>query len=452
MQDPSKYTICMHLADVCVAIAKAPLAAEIIAESKLCLLDFLASTLAAPVTPAVEEMAALFGTGRAVLLHKSKPTSIAGATFTHGFLSTVEDLDDSHALASGMHLSATVLPAVLAIAQANGATQAKVIRAIVAGYEVAGRLARSLDQGLRARGFHATGAIGPFATCAAAGILLDLNRKQMAYAFGMAASGAGGLFAFLPTGADSRHLHAGYAGVSGLVAGTAARNGATGPLTAFEGPDGFIGPYSETCNLEFIAKPLPSKCEDYEVFNAYHKRYSACGHAIPGITLALKLREQISVSISEIEKVEIYGYTASAKLINFPVASVSEAKFSLPIVFALAYLYGDISPSEMNMTVIERPEVQALAHKIQVLEASEHTAALPEVRSGSIQVTLAGGDRMITLSTNTPIGMAGNRLSFVDVVEKFDTLAKPVLGDIRSAKLVDAIAVMFDTQDQFGLI
>ena len=445
MHTSPKDTICAHLAAVSEAIAKAPLSARITEEAKLCILDFLACTLAAEKTPAVSETAALFGTGAATLLHDSEPTSIAGATFVHGYLATVEDLDDAHALASGMHLSATVIPAVLAIAQANGATQAAVLRAIVAGYEVAGRLARSMDQGLRARGFHASGAIGPFAACAAAGILLDLDQQQMAHAFGMAASGAGGLFAFLPTGADSRHLHAANSGVAGLVAATAARNGTTGPLTAFEGPDGFIGSYSETCDLAFIARPPPD--DDHEIMNAYHKRFSACGHAIPGITLALELRELGRAPINEIERVEVFGYSASAKLTNFPAASVSEANFSLPILFSLAYLLGDVSPSEMNMNVIERPEVQALARKIDVLEGPEHSAAFPDVRSGSIRVTLTNG-QAITLNTTTPIGMAGNRLKISEIVHKFHVLSRKALSDERREQLVDALTATRDTQDE----
>ena len=291
MNDTSMETICTQLAALTSTIATTPMSSEIIDETRLCILDFLASTLAAPVTPAVSEMAVLFGSGHARRLHNSAPASVAGAAFVHGYLSTVEDIDDAHALASGMHLSATVFPAALAIAQSSGATQADFLRAAVAGYEVAGRLARSMDKGLRARGFHASGAIGPFAACAAASILLELNQQQMAHAFGMATSGAGGLFAFLPTGADSRHLHAANASVAGLVAAMAAKNGNTGPLTAFEGPDGFIGPYSETCDMAFISKPPPGG-DDYEMLNAYHKRFTACGHAIPAVTLALDLRQR----------------------------------------------------------------------------------------------------------------------------------------------------------------
>ncbi len=438
----------MRLAALTSAISSAPLAGEIIDETALCLLDFLASTLAAPVTPAVSDMAALFGTGDAEMLHNLAPTSVAGATFAHGFLATVEDIDDAHALASGMHPSATVLPVTLAIAQSSGATQAKFLRAVVAGYEIAGRLARSMDQGLRARGFHATGAVGPFASCAAVGILLDLDQRQMAHAFGMAASGAGGLFAFLPTGADSRHLHAANAGIAGLVSATTAKNGGTGPLTAFEGPDGFIGPYTQTCDTALIARPAPDDHEGYEMLNAYHKRFSACGHAIPAITLALQLRNRGTLTSEQICKVEIFGYPASAKLINFPAASVSEAKFSLPITFALAYLHGDVSPAEMDMNIIDQPEVQELARKVHVMEKREHSEAFPDVRSGSVRITRTDG-QIHSVETRAPIGMAGNRLGFGEIARKFEIQARPVIGSTRCDQIVEAVSNLADSHDDF---
>ena len=444
-------TICMRLAALTSDISTSPLSSKIIEETSLCFLDFLASTLAAPIAPAVSDSVALFGTGRARLVHDWTLASIAGATFAHGFLSTVEDIDDAHALASGMHLSATVFPAALAIAQSKGATQSAFLRAAVAGYEVAGRLARSMDQGLRANGFHASGTIGPFASCAAACILLGLERRRMAHAFGIAASGSGGLFAFLPTGADSRHLHAANAGIAGLVAATAANRGATGPLTAFEGPDGFIGSYSETCDAAMISKPPPGDVEGYEMLNAYHKRFSACGHAIPAITLALELRQRDRTPIDRIERIEVFGYPASAKLVNFPAGSVGEAKFSLPIIFSLALLYGDVSPAEMRMSVISRPEVQSLAQKVRVLESSDHADAYPNVRSGSVRVLLADG-QFVSFITKTPIGMDGNRLSFGDIARKFLLHAKPAMGAERSSQIVETVSELGDTQDAFSLL
>lgn len=176
-----------HLARITRDIAVAPLAPEIRAEVRLCLVDYLAAVLAAPAEPVAGAIAPVFGAGRARLVHDARPLSEAGAAYLHGFLATVEDIDDSHALASGMHLSATVLPVALALAESRGASGATLLRAILAGYEIGGRLARSMDGGLRASGFHATGAVGPFAACATAAVLTGLNEAALTHAFGIAA-------------------------------------------------------------------------------------------------------------------------------------------------------------------------------------------------------------------------------------------------------------------------
>ena len=137
-----------------------------------------------------------------------------------------------------------------------------------------------MDAGLRENGFHSTGVVGPFSACATAGAILGLSHKQQVYAFGIAASGAGGLFAFLPNGASSRHSHGANACFTGLMAAIAAKGGITGPVNVFEGPDGFIGAYARGCDRRFIERPLPQKPEDFEVNNAYHKRFMACGRAM----------------------------------------------------------------------------------------------------------------------------------------------------------------------------
>ncbi len=443
-------TICERLGTLVSDMSSSPLDDEITSEVALCLLDFLASTLAAPLTPAVSETTALFGTGGARILHNSTPASAAGATIAHGYLSTVEDIDDAHSLASGMHLSATVFPVSLALAQETPVTRSAFVRAIVAGYEVAGRLGRSMDHGLRARGFHATGAIGPFAAAAAAGVLLNLDRNQLANAFGMAASAAGGLFAFLTTGADSRHMHAANAGIAGLMAATAAKNGNTGPMTAFEGPDGYIGAYSGACDYKMIFKPEPNGNAGYEIQNAYHKRFNACGHAIPAITLALQLQQDGVLPIEKVRSVEVLGYPASARLTKFPVKTVSEAKFSLPVIFSLAYLHGDVSSDEMSMTCIEQPDVQMLASKVVVSEDSEHTRVFPGVRCGSIIVTLNDGTSQ-RIETSTPIGMKGNRLSFEEIAQKFQNYALPVLGQFRCDQINSVARDLSDSDAAFAL-
>lgn len=442
--------ICRHLADLASEIANRPLPPRIESEARLCLLDFLASVLTAPLDGFADEAAIMFGTGAASLLHDGRPISATGATYLHGFYATLEDIDDAHALASGMHVSATVLPAALALTQCKPPTQACFLRATVAGYEVAGRLARSMDGGMRAKGFHSTGVIGPFAACVASGLLLGLERDQLANALGIAASAAGGLFAFLPTGAGVRHTHAANAGVTGLLAAIAAGKGVTGPTTAFEGPDGLVEPYAGRIDLDFVYAAPPWESGSYEILNVYHKRFNACGHAIPAITLTLEMRDQILAVLDRVASVEIGGYRASAALTNFPALNVGKAKFSLPIIFALAVLYGDVSGEEMSEPVLARREVAALAAKVGVSEDKSFSKAFPGLRSGSLTITLSDG-RVLKGTTTKPIGMPANPLSYEAIARKFAAVAQGRIGTGRADRMLRSLETLGDSEAPFKL-
>ena len=85
------------------------------------------------------------------------------------------------------------------------------MEAVVTGYEAVIAIGRACHPDLRQRGFHPTAAVGVFGAAAAAGKLAALSPERLAHAFGIAASSAGGLFAFVNGGGDIKCLHAGHA-------------------------------------------------------------------------------------------------------------------------------------------------------------------------------------------------------------------------------------------------
>ena len=70
----------------------------------------------------------------------------------------------------------------MALARSLGSSRRQFLLAAVAGYEVASRIARAADAGIRAQGFHSTGAVGPFGACASACVLLGLDAGRTAHA------------------------------------------------------------------------------------------------------------------------------------------------------------------------------------------------------------------------------------------------------------------------------
>ena len=157
-----------------------------------------------------------------------------GGTAAHGI-----ELDDGYRVGS-VHCGCTVIPAALSVAYERGASGSALIEAIVTGYEIVIALARACAPDLRHRGFHPTGAIGPFGAAIAAAKLRSLSQQQIANAFGIAASSAAGLFAFVNGGGDIKRLHAGHASREGLQAALLAERGVEGPPHVIEARDGFM--------------------------------------------------------------------------------------------------------------------------------------------------------------------------------------------------------------------
>ena len=442
-----------HLARTVRSMADSRIPDAVADKAKICLLDYLASGLAgarSDMAVAGTRLLPAFGTGSSVLLARPERSSVLGATFYNALVATTEDLDDSHRFASGLHLSAITFPAAMALAQSLGSSGRQLLAAAAAGYEVSSRICRAADTGLRARGFHSTGAVGPFGACATACVLLGLDMDRTAHALGIAASGAGGLFAFLPEGASVRHVHAAWASVAGVTAALLAQGGTTGPTLALEGPAGFFASHSTEFDESFLRSPAPGTAAGHEINNAYHKLFSACGHALPAITALLALRNEVAPRLDQVRHIEIRGYKASAALTNPNPSTVGEAKFSLPFIAALTLRFGDVSPREMTIEVLGRPDVRHLASLVDVVEDPTISAAYPRLRSGAARVTLADGTT-VDRQVDAPIGMPENPVSADQVAAKFRRSAEGLLSPAVQGEVVSVIGNMSNATTLGGL-
>ncbi len=406
-----------------------------------CLTDHLAAVFSAhgsAVDLSGRALLPMFGTGVCSLAGLSETSSAAGATFYNGLIATAEDMDDAHRFASGLHMSATTFPVLFALAETESVSGEQWMRAVAVGYEVSSRITRAADAGLRARGYHSTGAAGVFGACAAACALLGLDRETTKNALGIAASGAGGLFAFIHEGSSVRHAHGAWACLNGMTAARLAQNGLTGPAAVLEGyneagKDGFFAAYAEGWDERFIheaGKP--------EIFNAYHKLHATCGHAAPAVTALQALREKVTAANSPIADVEIRCYKAAAALNNAAPRSVSEAKFSLPLITGIILRHGKATLSEMTQQTVEDAELQALAKRVRVVEDPKVAAEFPRLRSCELTVRLEDG-QVFEERVEAPLGMPENPVGF-DVIEgKFRNAAEGVFTKERQDALLKAI-------------
>jgi 2-methylcitrate dehydratase PrpD len=433
-----KQTLSMYLVRILEQIRREELPEPVVEKAKTCCLDFLAACLSASGSRSAEiglEVALKMGRGQSTLIGRKEKGTLLSAALYNGLIAHAEELDDSHRYVSGLHLGAVVIPAALAVAEERGLSGKDFIRAVVCGYEAASRICRCIDQGHRARGFHATGTVGPFGACAAAGAALNLDAEQLVQAIGIAGSMGAGLFAFLDDGATVKHLHTGRAALDGLLAALMARAGMTGPRAVLEAGEGFFRAYADSYDEAPLLMPFEGV---YEISNAYHKLHSACGHAFPAIDAALLLRKEIKDPVREIASIEVRTYRAASVLENRRPLSLQEARFSIPFLVALTLTKGRADRKELLNVDLSDPDLLGLVDKVALREDPELQSSFPRLRAGIMRLHTRDG-RDMTCRINSPRGMPDNPVSFREIEDKFISEAMGRLGDQRTGLVLEGV-------------
>ena len=196
----------------------------------------IAGSRTAVATRARRIARAAYGGGQASLLGTDETLNAPGAALANGAAAHALDFDDN-CYAGFVHGSAVIMPAVLATAEAEGASGADLLTAFVAGCEAEFAAGAAATATLYEKGWWTTGVLGPVGASIAAAHVLGLDAELTACALGLAVAGTGGLKACF--GTDGKPVLCGRAAESGVVAALMAGAGVTGPWNAFEDSRGF---------------------------------------------------------------------------------------------------------------------------------------------------------------------------------------------------------------------
>ena len=284
------------------------------------------------------------GTGATVLM-TGKQTLAATAALVHGSLAHARDFDDTY-IDSVVHPGSTVIAAALAAGESVDAPFDALSTAIVIGYEIAARLGMVAGRGFHARGFHATGIVGPIAAAAAAGHLMRLDTSRLADAMGLATSMSSGLLAFLGDGGWSKWLHTGWSAHGGLIAAQLANSGFRGPRQGLDHRFGLYGAFLGNADVDLAAlgDGLGSV---WQGATAQAKLYP-CAHVIqPYINAGLALREE-KLAVESIASIRCVMAPWAMPIVGEPrdtkIAPRNdlEAIASLPFMLAAALVEGRV--------------------------------------------------------------------------------------------------------------
>jgi 2-methylcitrate dehydratase PrpD len=212
----------------------APPAGEIAHRARLLLLDTLGCAIAGAGAAEVASLARATMAGRVGTLRLPGFADALDIPAAASLLATAACWDEAcEGLARahgrpGLH----TVPAVLALGLARGATLGQALAALVAGYEVAGRL----GEVLRVRpGMHVDGTFGVHGAAVAAARLLGLGAEAALDAVRTAAcTASASLYLPIRRGSVTRNLYAGQAAERGIAAAQAVAAGIAPPEDALE--------------------------------------------------------------------------------------------------------------------------------------------------------------------------------------------------------------------------
>jgi 2-methylcitrate dehydratase PrpD len=338
-------------------------------------------------TRAEAVLAAARPAGRIPVPGRARRADLIDAAFLGGTAAHGIELDDGFRQGS-VHPGCVVVPAALALGYDRRADGRALMEAIVAGYETVIAIGRACHPDLRQRGFHPTAAVGVFGSAAAAGKLRGLSPDALANAFGLAASSAAGLFAFVNGGGDIKRLHAGHAAREGLQAALLAEQGVEGPPGVIEARDGFMQAFARAEKVRAVVLP---PAMPFGITDCYIKPYPCCRHIQPAVEALIGLTNDENILSDEVQRIEVATYRIAAEHAETGWDDFASAQLSFPYLIGLALKFRAVKFEHFSEQTRSDPAFAAIARKLSVTAPPDVDRLYPQLRPARVTVTTARG-------------------------------------------------------------
>ena len=367
----------------------------------------MAAGIRHPATAMVTDMIAGLGTGGPCRITGwTRRTDPLNAALANGVSAHVFDWDDT-ILPTRAHLSAALLPALIAAGEPRGWTVSSLLPAFAVGFDIAARLNHVIYPEVHLRGFQGTGIAGGAGVAAAVGRCLGLSADRLVHAMGIAATNASGLIATF--GSMSKPLNIGRAGASGLQSALLAERGYTSHPDMF-GEGKFLELYDDAPRHEELTAGLGA---DWAILRNGYKPYP-CGFVAHATIDAVRDLRARAPEGARLRRLELTVSPESMQLMwRRDPANELEAKFSLIYDAAVAWVEGNVSPAAFEDDAVRDPRYREIMDLTRIEvgpEVAQHEAfARAELDGGAI----------LELHVDQARGTAARPMSDDDLKQKF---------------------------------
>lgn len=425
---PDTSTLSEQVAALLAGVNYPSLGEETARAARFVLLDAAGVMLAAsglsPEARAFADMARAMGEGPCAILGTGQSASPVMAALANGAMAHALDFEDAFDLSPG-HPNASLVPALLALAQMRGAAGDPVdgkrfLAALVAGCELSCRMGLALRQKMEQGGWYPPPILAGFGAAAGAAHLLRLTPRQMADALSLTLCSVtmpGEIKYSQRT--TIRAIREAFPAQAAVQAALLAQGGVAGFEEPLEGRAGFYALYA---GKQFAPEVLLAPVDGgFWIEQLTFKPWPSCRGTHPFIEMALALQESQGFAAQDIVAIRAGIGPMQVMLAEPPERKAApavaiDAKFSVPFCTALALANGAVGLDSFAPDMLTDPQVLALAARV----ACHVPAGAESWRgdAGTLEITLANG-AVISARREAARGAPHNPLTEGEVVDKF---------------------------------
>jgi 2-methylcitrate dehydratase PrpD len=292
------------------------------------------------------------------------------------------------------HIGSIVISAALALAQRQQWSGDRLLRAIIAGYEMAGLLGTAIRAGGTFNAhFRPSGLIGAFGAAAAAIAAEKVDEATAVNALGYAVNMAAGINEWAWSGGMEIFVQMGVASRSGITSFDLARAGFESSDTILEGKDGLFNTVNAGSGAAEVFKSwIEQSPLGKGILDVHFKPVAGCNYA--QTTSAIAVRVYQKHKPSQIDRIKI---TATSQAVKYPgcnnagpLTTIQNTKMSIQFGVAAGLVFGKLDEDIFTRT--DDQSVMELISRCELTSSSELDAAYKRgLQPASIEVILKDG-------------------------------------------------------------
>lgn len=411
--------------------------------AKLVLLDTFGVTLAGSRRPEVaaliDQLGRSGGTGATLYAPGWRSVDPRTAALLNGISGRAIELCEGLRLVSGQ-AAMQVLPGILALAEARGASGRDVLAALTLGYEAAGKLCTAFTP----RPFaHQNGQAALLAAAAGGARIAGLDAEGISRAMRISTT-----LLLTPSytnvvaGATALNVAGGMSGFVGALAPELAQAGFTAQADAIEEALG------QMVGTGFDPKSMLGEFgAPWEITRNYFRLYACCNPIHPALDALKQAVAQLQPRSEEVERIDIATYKFASVMNNPSPPNFFASKYSLPHACAVLIVRGALGHGALDDSALTDSTIASLRPRVSIAEDAEMSKLAPRKRPARVTLRLKDG-RTATVAVESHRGDFDAPFDRHEMLEKFRELASHVLTD-EGVRYAEAMLLAMDEVPDF---